>query len=251
MHRNLLSEAGSTLQARVQALVNTHRYSLLLSTDPHLLFRFTGVPTGLLLSLTVIKELKDAGVMIREWAAQGVRIFMSQSTLPPRFASLISPVEHIPFRQASKCPITLVVATYRTHFLNELLEEFVRSRDHIVLLDHYQSHTRHRETRGRMLAYVADTIFLEWALGNLVHYTNRFAELPTWKHQKKPQVILRLHRQELFNKHIHAVPKEKEEKEEDDDDDDDDDDDEGENQKRENTRRRKMFPTNLIFYAFG
>lgn len=66
-----------------------------------------------------------------------------------------------------------------------------------VLLDEWESHTKHDEDRSLELLNKADIVFCEWGLGNAVWYSHKISD-----HQR---LVVRVHSQELFRPYLGQI----------------------------------------------
>lgn len=85
-------------------------------------------------------------------------------------------------------PSTVLIASHDLKFATTLIRS-LKHAGHEVLIDKWESHTKHDEEISRELLGKADVIFCEWGLGNLVWYANN--KLP---HQR---LVCRVHSQEI------------------------------------------------------
>lgn len=99
--------------------------------------------------------------------------------------------EALTFEQDRK---RVLIAGHDLKFAKFIIEALENSDDFEVLIDKWQSHSKHDETKSLKLLDQADIIFCEWGLGNLVWYS---------KHKKQGQkLITRIHAQELKTRHL-------------------------------------------------
>tara|TARA_R110002051_G_scaffold283550_1_gene345364 strand:+ start:4049 stop:6214 length:2166 start_codon:yes stop_codon:yes gene_type:complete len=88
----------------------------------------------------------------------------------------------------------VLVAGHDLKFANFIMKAIEKSEDLELLVDKWQSHSKHDEQQSINLLDQADIIFCEWGLGNLVWYS---------KHKKQGQkLITRIHAQELKTRHL-------------------------------------------------
>lgn len=89
---------------------------------------------------------------------------------------------------------TIVIAGHDLKFAKFIIEALENSADFEILIDKWQSHSKHDEAKSIELLDKADIIFCEWGLGNLVWYS---------KHKKQGQkLVTRIHAQELKTRHL-------------------------------------------------
>lgn len=93
-------------------------------------------------------------------------------------------------------PQTIVVAGHDLKFARSLLDE-LRAAGHEILLDEWESHTKHDVERSQSLLAQADVVFCEWGLGNAEWYSQRVSS-----HQR---LVVRVHSQELRRPHLSAI----------------------------------------------
>ena len=99
--------------------------------------------------------------------------------------------EALTFAQDKK---KVLIAGHDLKFAKFIIEEIERADNLELLIDQWQSHSKHDETKSLKLLDQADIIFCEWGLGNLVWYS---------KHKKQGQkLITRIHAQELKTRHL-------------------------------------------------
>lgn len=99
--------------------------------------------------------------------------------------------EALTFAQDKK---RVLIAGHDLKFAKFIIEALENSDDFEVLIDKWQSHSKHDETKSLKLLDQADIIFCEWGLGNLVWYS---------EHKKQGQkLITRIHAQELKTRHL-------------------------------------------------
>ncbi|KAA0915871.1 hypothetical protein [Psychrobacter sp. ANT_WB68] len=88
----------------------------------------------------------------------------------------------------------VLIAGHDLKFAKFIIEALESSDDFEVLIDKWESHSKHDEKQSIELLNQADIIFCEWGLGNLVWYSN---------HKKQGQkLITRIHAQELKTRHL-------------------------------------------------
>lgn len=88
----------------------------------------------------------------------------------------------------------VLIAGHDLKFAKFIMEEIGQADDLELLVDQWQGHSKHDETKSIELLNQADIIFCEWGLGNIVWYS---------KHKKHGQkLITRIHAQELKTRHL-------------------------------------------------
>ncbi|WP_282852879.1 glycosyltransferase [Gulosibacter sediminis] len=110
-------------------------------------------------------------------------------TLPVEEAETAVPGEN----NASK---SILVAGHDLKFARTLIET-LEAAGHTILLDEWESHTKHDAERSEELLERADIVFCEWALGNAEWYSKRVKP-----HQR---LVVRVHSQELRRPHLRAI----------------------------------------------
>lgn len=99
--------------------------------------------------------------------------------------------EALTFAQDKK---KILIAGHDLKFAKFLIEEIERADNLELLVDQWQSHSKHDEIKSLKLLDQADIIFCEWGLGNLVWYS---------KYKKQGQkLVTRIHAQELKTRHL-------------------------------------------------
>ena len=91
---------------------------------------------------------------------------------------------------------TIVVAGHDLKFAGAVIAE-LENRGFEILIDKWESHTKHDEEKSMALLGRADAVFCEWGLGNAVWYSNHVES-----HQK---LVVRVHSQELFRPYLKQI----------------------------------------------
>ncbi|MCX7542893.1 glycosyltransferase [Corynebacterium sp. P5848] len=94
----------------------------------------------------------------------------------------------------------IVVAGHDLKFAKHLIERLQDS-GHCVLIDKWQSHSKHDEMHSLQMLEKADTVFCEWGLGNMVWYSEHLKP-----HQR---MTVRIHLQELNLPYLKKANKDK------------------------------------------
>ncbi len=94
-------------------------------------------------------------------------------------------VEPLRSREKSK---TILFAGHDLKFVDKLMDKFAED-GYRVLIDKWQGHNKHDESKSKALLMRADVVFCEWTMGNAVWYSNH--KLPFQK------MFVRFHRQEI------------------------------------------------------
>lgn len=89
---------------------------------------------------------------------------------------------------------TLVFAGHNLVFARALIAHFSSLPEYRVLIDQWQTHTRHDAEHSYRCLLAADVVICEWGLGNAVWYSRR--RLPAQR------LIVRVHAQELRTEHV-------------------------------------------------
>lgn len=93
---------------------------------------------------------------------------------------------------------TIVVAGHDLKFAGDILAHFEESGAKVIV-DQWQSHTKHDEAHSEECLAQADIVFCEWGLGNAVWYS---------KHVRPEQhLVVRVHSQELFLPYLKQIAK--------------------------------------------
>ncbi|MFC0675716.1 glycosyltransferase [Brachybacterium hainanense] len=110
--------------------------------------------------------------------------------LVARFSPVEEPSEAVSgsMTPAVPRPRTVLIAGHDLKFAGALISA-LEDGGHTVLVDRWESHTKHDEEQSRALLARADTVFCEWGLGNAVWYSRHVTP-----HQR---LIVRSHSQEL------------------------------------------------------
>lgn len=90
----------------------------------------------------------------------------------------------------------IVVAGHDLKFASSLIDE-LQANGFEVLIDKWESHTKHDEEKSLAILGQADAVFCEWGLGNAVWYSNHVES-----HQK---LVVRVHSQELFRPYLKQI----------------------------------------------
>ena len=90
----------------------------------------------------------------------------------------------------------IIVAGHDLKFAGSLIDE-LQANGFEVLIDKWESHTKHDEERSLAILGQADAVFCEWGLGNAVWYSNHVEP-----HQK---LVVRVHSQELFRPYLKQI----------------------------------------------
>jgi glycosyltransferase involved in cell wall biosynthesis len=124
---------------------------------------------------------------------QGVELLVAPET---RVSGLVRQTPASTVEAASDEPKTIVVAGHDLKFATGLIEELRRA-GHNVLLDEWESHTKHDVAASEALLEQADIVFCEWALGNAEWYSQRV--------KPKQRLVVRVHSQELRRPHLRSI----------------------------------------------
>ena len=90
----------------------------------------------------------------------------------------------------------IVIAGHDLKFAGTLIDE-LQNRGFEILLDKWESHTKHDEENSLAMLAQADAVFCEWGLGNAVWYSHHVEP-----HQK---LVVRVHSQELFRPYLKQI----------------------------------------------
>ena len=108
-------------------------------------------------------------------AAQRIRDVAESHTMSSRLDEVISLLKHdIDFLaqdKRSEKPLTLLVAGHDLKFFNGLKDSLQQLGNYVVIVDQWQGHNKHDETKSFSLLQQADLIFCEWCLGNIQWYS--------------------------------------------------------------------------------
>lgn len=102
----------------------------------------------------------------------------------------VSEDEHLPAGSS------ILVAGHDLKFAGSLIAK-LENLGYKVLVDKWESHTKHDEKQSKLLLDEADAVFCEWGLGNAVWYSRN-----VMPHQK---LVVRVHSQELFRPYLKQI----------------------------------------------
>ncbi|MGY5765400.1 glycosyltransferase [Brachybacterium sp. DNPG3] len=153
-----------------------------------------GSSRGLVLA-RVARSYPTVGEALRASTGRAVRLLVASITDhhidSPGIEKLLDAESH-----ETSGPRTVVVAGHDLKFAGAVIEQ-LEAAGHSVLIDKWESHTKHDEERSEELLARADIVFCEWGLGNAVWYS---------KHVSTTQrLVVRVHSQELFRPYLSRV----------------------------------------------
>lgn len=91
---------------------------------------------------------------------------------------------------------TILIAGHDLKFANFLIDDWT-ARGAKVIIDKWESHTKHDPEQSASLVKEADIVFCEWGLGNAVWYSQKVRE--------DQMLIVRVHSQELFRPFLSQI----------------------------------------------
>lgn len=91
---------------------------------------------------------------------------------------------------------TILVAGHDLKFAQGILSRLEQC-GYKILVDQWESHSKHDEERSRQLLAQADAVFCEWGLGNAVWYSQNV--------EPNQRLVVRVHSQELFRPFLKQI----------------------------------------------
>ncbi|MHA6600332.1 glycosyltransferase [Corynebacterium coyleae] len=137
-------------------------------------------------------EITDAALIRSENAdnAKAVGVFMAPDTAWGQQEQVENELASLP------AGATVLVAGHDLKFAQSTIAALTAN-GYKVLLDQWESHTKHDEDQSMELLSQADVVFCEWGLGNVVWYS----------HHVRPdqRLVVRVHSQELFRPYLKQI----------------------------------------------